>query len=91
MNNQDIKTIPALKQRRRLVGTVVNSQTMPKTVVVKVERPKELTKYHKTIRVSKKFKCHYEKNDLALGAKVVIEQCRPFSKEKKWRVINIIK
>ena len=73
--------------KKRLQGKIV-SDKMQKTVVVKVERIKKHPKYKKRYRVFKKFKAQTEKGDYKVGDKVIIEECRPLSKEKKWRVIK---
>lgn len=71
---------------RRLEGTVV-SDKMQKTVVVLVSRFKKHPKYLKYYKVSRRFKAHDENNEYKEGDKVVIEEVRPLSKEKRWRVI----
>lgn len=76
--------------KKRLIGLVV-SDKMDKTVVVKVDRLKKHPKYKKYYKVSKKFKAHDAKNECKLGDKVIIEQTRPLSKEKRWRVITKLK
>lgn len=76
-------------KRRRLNGIVV-SDKMQKTVVVRVDRMKMNTKYKRRYRVSKKYKAHDEKNDFHIGDKVVMEETRPLSKDKRWRVITRI-
>ena len=76
--------------KRKLKGIVV-SDKMQKTVVVKVTRLKFHPKYKKYYRVSKKFKAHDEKNQCRVGDKVIIEETRPLSKEKRWKVVAIIK
>jgi len=76
--------------KKQLKGTVISTK-MKKTVVVLVERLKEHPKYKKRYKVSKKYKAHDEKEECKVGDQVVIEECRPISKEKKWRVIEIIK
>lgn len=78
------------KIKRKLEGVVV-SDKMNKTVVVKVERFKRHPLYHKIMRVSKRFKAHDENNECKIGDIVVIEQTRPLSKEKRWRVVKIVK
>ena len=75
--------------KQRLQGIVV-SDKMQKTVVVKVERVKEHPKYKKRYKVHKKYKAHDEKEKCKVGDKVVIEECRPISKEKRWRVVKIL-
>jgi len=63
---------------------------MPKTVVVKVERIKEHPKYKRRYKVHKTYKAHDEKDKYKVGDKVIIEECRPISKEKRWRVVKSI-
>ena len=63
---------------------------MDKTVVVKVERIKEHPKYRKRFKVHKKYKAHDEKNEYKVGDKVIIEECRPLSREKRWRVVKTL-
>lgn len=71
---------------RRLQGTVV-SDKMSKTVVVQVVRMKMHSKYKKRYVVSKKYKAHDEKGEYHVGDQVMIEECRPLSKDKRWRVV----
>lgn len=73
--------------KKRLQGIIV-SDKMEKTVVVKTERIKKHAKYKRRYKVSKKYKAHVEKQDFKKGDKVIIEECRPISKDKKWRVIG---
>ena len=73
--------------KKRLIGEITSNK-MQKTVVVKVERMKEHKKYKKRYKVHKKYQAHVESGDYAIGDKVLIEECRPISKEKKWQVIN---
>jgi len=73
--------------KKRLIGKVV-SDKMQKTVVVLVERIKEHPKYKRRYKVWKKYKAHDEKEECKVGDIVVIEECRPLSKEKRWRVIK---
>jgi small subunit ribosomal protein S17 len=75
--------------KHQLTGKVV-SDKMAKTVVVLVERLKEHPKYHKRYRVSKKFKAHDEKGEYKTGDTVVIEECRPLSADKRFKVIKRI-
>lgn len=75
------------KTKRRLQGVVV-SDKMQKTAVVKVTTTKRHPKYKKQYLVSMKYKAHDEKKDYHVGDKVVIEECRPISKDKNWRVIK---
>ncbi|MBZ9569351.1 30S ribosomal protein S17 [Patescibacteria group bacterium] len=73
--------------KKRLKGTVI-SDKMEKTVVVEIERIKEHPKYKRRYKVHKKYKAHDEKSEYKIGDKVIIEECRPISKEKRWRVIR---
>ncbi|MFC1663804.1 30S ribosomal protein S17 [Patescibacteria group bacterium] len=73
--------------KRQLKGEIISNK-MQKTVVVMVERIKEHPKYKRRYRVSKKYKAHDEKGEYKPGDRVIIEDCRPISKEKRWRVIK---
>ena len=69
---------------------LVTSHAMDKTVVVSVTSFKNHPKYHKQYSYSTKYKAHDEQNTYTTGDKVVIEACRPMSKDKRWRVIKKI-
>ncbi len=73
--------------KNRLKGVVVSNK-MDKTVVVEVERVKKHPRFQKRYKVHKKYKAHDEKGECNIGDKVVIEEGRPMSKEKKWKVIK---
>jgi len=73
--------------KRKLTGKVI-SDKMTKTVVVSVERIKEHRKYKKRFKVHKKYKAHDEKSEYHIGDEVVIEESRPLSKDKRWKVIS---
>ncbi len=73
--------------KRKLQGIVV-SDKMEKTVVVNVERVKEHPKYKRRFKIHKKYKAHDENKEYKMGDKVVIEECKPLSKDKKWKVIG---
>jgi len=75
------------KKTRRLEGVVV-SDKMDKTVVVSVLRVRVSSKYKKQFNFHRKFKAHDELNAYHIGDKVVIEETRPLSKEKNWRVVE---
>ncbi|EKD46998.1 MAG: 30S ribosomal protein S17 [uncultured bacterium] len=76
--------------RRQLKG-VVSSDKMDKTAVVKVDRTVLHSKYLKRFTKSKKYKVHDPENKAKIGDKVVIEETRPISKDKNWRIIEITK
>ena len=72
--------------KRKFNGVVV-SDKMDKTIVVKVSYVKVHPKYNKRYFVSKKYKVHDEKNKFKEGDKVTFMNCRPLSKDKRWRVL----
>ena len=61
---------------------------MDKTIVVKVDRTKIHPRYKKRYTISKKYKVHDEKNKFKINDKVKFIECKPISKDKKWKVIN---
>jgi small subunit ribosomal protein S17 len=75
--------------RRRLIGRVA-SDKMQKTVVVEVVRFKRDPVYKKYVRVRKRYKAHDEKNEFKTGDRVEIEEHRPLSREKRWKVVKLI-
>lgn len=75
--------------RKTRVG-VVTSDKMEKTVVVSVETLVEHPLYKKRVKMTKKFKAHDEQNQCKIGDKVRIMETRPLSKDKRWRVVEII-
>lgn len=74
---------------RALTGTVV-SDKMNKTVTVLIERKVKHPMYGKIIRLSKKYHAHDENNEFHSGDVVVIEECRPLSKTKAWKVARLV-
>ena len=76
-------------RRKKLMGRVVSNK-MDKTVVVVVESAKRHRLYGKIIRSSKRYKAHDEENASQVGDRVRIEESRPLSKEKRWKVIEIL-
>lgn len=77
------------KHRKKLKGVIV-SDKMAKTVVVAVDRYFKHSLYKKYIRRTKKYKAHDENGNYKVGDKVIIEESRPRSKNKKWAVIEKI-
>ena len=75
--------------RKTRVGTVV-SDKMDKTVVVAIVDSVRHPLYKKIIKRTVKFKAHDEKNECGIGDRVMIMETRPISKDKKWRVVQII-
>ena len=78
-----------LEKRKVKEGLVVGDK-MDKTVVVAVETRKVHPLYKKAIRVTKKYKAHDENNACKVGDKVKIVETRPLSKEKRWRITEIM-
>ena len=75
--------------RKTRIGVVV-SDKMDKTIVVKVENLKKHPIYHKRFKVSKKFKVHDKNNTCMIGDKVKIMETRPLSKDKHFRVLEVL-
>lgn len=71
---------------RKFNGIVVSDKN-DKTIVVKVETVKKHPKYHKRYVVSRNYKVHDETNKYHPGDKVTFVECRPLSKDKRWRVV----
>jgi len=76
-------------QRKTRVGVVVSGK-MDKTVVVRVDTLRRHPMYGKTLRHVRKFKAHNEGNEAHEGDKVLIMETRPLSKEKRWRVVQVL-
>ncbi len=79
----------ATNTKRTLTGTVV-SDKMDKTVTVLIERKIKHPLLGKILRVSKKYHAHDETNECKQGDVVLIEECRPLSKTKAWRVSKLV-
>jgi len=75
--------------RRQLQGTVV-SDAMDKTAVVLVESIKLHPLYRKVIRRHKRYHAHDEANVAQVGDVVLLEECRPISRSKRWRVVEVV-
>ncbi len=75
--------------KKRLIGKVI-SDKMQKTITVLVERWKVHPKYKRRFKVQKKYHAHDEKEEAKVGDIVMIEESRPYSKTKKWRLIKIL-
>lgn len=76
--------------KKTLTGEVVSTK-MQKTVVVGVERKFRHSRYGKVIKRHKKYKAHNENLELVVGDKVIIEETRPISKDKHFRVVKKLK
>ena len=81
---------PQKGRRQQKVGRVVSNK-MDKTIVVVVESLKKHRIYKRTYKQTKRFQAHDEENVCQIGDIVRIEECRPLSKMKRWRLIEIVK
>jgi len=74
--------------KRKLQGIVVSNK-MVKTIVVRVERIKKHPKYLRRYKIQTKFKVHDPEQKAKIGDVVVFEECRPLSREKRWKLLQI--
>jgi small subunit ribosomal protein S17 len=74
----------------KLQTGIVVSNKMDKTVVVRIDRSKRHRLYGKTLRVTQRYKAHDENNECRLGDVVKIAETRPLSREKRWRVVEVV-
>jgi len=84
------KIVPATAKKliRKSFSGVVVSDKSDKTIVVKVDRVKIHPKYHKRYKISRKYKVHDENNEFHIGDKVNFVECRPLSRDKRWRAVK---
>lgn len=87
--NTTATAAPDRSNRKQRVGLVV-SDKMEKTIVVRVERRHPHAQYRKIVTTYKKFYAHDEKGDAKVGDTVMIEETRPMSKLKCWRLIKVV-
>jgi small subunit ribosomal protein S17 len=81
---------PKRLDRRRIKQGRVVSDKMSKTIVVVSETRAAHGIYGKVVRKSTKFKAHDESNEAKIGDTVRIQECRPLSKEKRWRLLEVV-
>ena len=89
ITNSNQTAAPARNARKTRLGIVV-SDKMQKTVVVRIERRFAHPRYGKMMKRSMKVKAHDEANDAKTGDTVRIMETRPLSKDKRWRVVEIV-
>ena len=75
--------------KKTMIGLVA-SDKMTKTIVVEVTRRMRHPIYHKYIQSRQRYKAHDEANSCKVGDRVLIEECRPMSRDKRWRVKEIL-
>jgi small subunit ribosomal protein S17 len=73
---------------KKILTGIIVSNKMLKTAVVEVESIKEHPKYRRRFKVHKRYKAQLDSNDFQVGDKVLVQECRPLSKDKKWKVIK---
>ena len=83
-------TVAERQNRRRIKQGRVTSDKMDKTIVVVTETRVPHPVYKKVVRKSTKFKAHDETNDAKIGDLVRIAECRPMSKDKRWRLLEVL-
>jgi small subunit ribosomal protein S17 len=88
-NQQATSGTAARGQRKSKVGRVV-SDKMDKTIVVSVERLARHRLYKRVVRLTTKFKAHDEANEAHVGDTVMIEESRPLSATKRWRLVEVV-
>jgi small subunit ribosomal protein S17 len=89
MTNQEPSTAARVNRRKTREGTVVSTK-MDKTVVVAVVERVRHARYQKTLQRTKKLYAHDEVNDLKEGDRVRVQETRPLSRTKRWRVIEVL-
>ena len=75
--------------KKVMLGTVA-SDKMDKTIVVETERLMRHLVYNRTMKRRAKFKAHDEKNEARTGDRVKIVECRPLSRSKRWRLLEVV-
>jgi small subunit ribosomal protein S17 len=78
------------RNKRRVLRGVVTSDKMDKTAVIEVTTLKQHPLYGRTVKRTKKFKAHDENNECGVGDTIEIMECRPLSREKRWRMVRIV-
>jgi small subunit ribosomal protein S17 len=86
---EETKNLPVRGVRKERVGEVVSNK-MAKTIVVRVERRFPHAQYKKIVTAYKKFYAHDEKSEAKIGDTVRIEETRPLSKLKRWKLVEVV-
>jgi len=86
---EETKNLPVRGNRKERVGEVVSNK-MAKTIVVRVERRFPHAQYKKIVTAYKKFYAHDEKAEAKIGDTVRIEETRPLSKLKRWKLVEVV-
>jgi small subunit ribosomal protein S17 len=86
---EETKNLETRGQRKQRVGEVISNQ-MAKTIIVRVERRFPHPRFRKVVTAYKKFYAHDEKGEAKPGDRVRIEETRPFSRLKRWRLLEVV-
>ena len=86
MSDNNLKIHKRKVIRKKFNGVVVSNK-LDKTIIVRVDRVRVHPKYKKRYTISRRYKVHDEKNQFKEEDKVTFTECRPISKDKRWRVI----
>jgi small subunit ribosomal protein S17 len=89
-NTVETAEVAQRANRRRIKQGRVKSDKMDKTIVVVTETRVPHPVYRKVVRQSSRFKAHDEKNEAKTGDLVRIQECRPMSRDKRWRLVEIL-
>jgi small subunit ribosomal protein S17 len=89
MSDTNTATAPARGHKKERVGEVLSSK-MTKTIVVRVERRFPHPEFKKVVTQYSKFYAHDEKSEAKVGDRVRIQECRPLSKTKRWRLVEVV-
>lgn len=81
--------VPVRTHRKERIGEVLSSK-MAKTIIVRVERRFSHPRFHKVITTFRKFYVHDEKSEAKVGDRVKIQETRPWSKTKRWRLVQVL-
>jgi len=71
------------------IGIVISNK-MQKTIVIKIENRYPHPLYSKILKKTKKYLAHEEKNQCGIGDQVLVQECRPLSKKKRWKLIKVL-
>lgn len=89
MSDTNTATVPVRGHKKERVGEVISNK-MAKTIVVRVERRFPHPEFKKVVTQYNKFYAHDEKSDAKVGDRVRIQECRPLSKTKRWRLVEVV-
>jgi len=80
-----------IQRRKKVLQGVIVSDKMEKTAVALVQRTVQHPLYKRTVKSSKKYKIHDEQNQCQIGDQVRLIECKPISKDKCWRLLDIVR